>query len=78
MNASYAVSDSNIVTSVVSSIRLRVAIDRTWDFADAPAAIRYVEEGRVRGKAVVVVARRAPANPSGSPDRVSSQRESPG
>ena len=45
------------LANLVDAGKLRVAIDRTWDFADAPAAIRYVEEGRVRGKAVVVVAR---------------------
>ena len=45
------------LATLVEEGKLRVAIDRTWDFADAPAAIRYVEEGRVRGKAVVVVAR---------------------
>jgi NADPH:quinone reductase-like Zn-dependent oxidoreductase len=30
-------------------------VDRTFELADAPAAIRHVEDGRVRGKAVVVV-----------------------
>jgi NADPH:quinone reductase-like Zn-dependent oxidoreductase len=43
------------LANLVETGKLRVAIDRTWELADAPAAIRYVEECRVRGKAVVVV-----------------------
>ena len=34
---------------------IRPVIDRTYSLAEAPAAIKYVEDGHVRGKAVVVV-----------------------
>jgi NADPH:quinone reductase-like Zn-dependent oxidoreductase len=30
-------------------------IDRTYPLADVPAAIRYMREGRVRGKVVITV-----------------------
>ena len=36
---------------------IRPVIDRTYPLAEAPAAIKYVEDGHVRGKAVVVVSR---------------------
>ena len=34
---------------------IRAVIDRTYSLAEAPAAIISVENGHVRGKAVVVV-----------------------
>jgi NADPH:quinone reductase-like Zn-dependent oxidoreductase len=43
------------LANLVEAGKVRVVIDRTWELADTPAAIRYVEEGRVRGKAVVIV-----------------------
>ena len=43
------------LAAMIDAGSLRVVVDRTYPLADAAAAIRYVEEGRVRGKAVVVV-----------------------
>lgn len=43
------------LAGMIEAGKLRVAVDRTYQLAEAPAAIRSVEEGRVRGKAVVVV-----------------------
>lgn len=43
------------LAGLVEAGKLRVVVDRTFELAEAPEAIRYVEEGRVRGKAVVVV-----------------------
>ena len=43
------------LAGMIEAGTLRVVVDRTFPLAEAPEAIRYVEEGRVRGKAVVVV-----------------------
>lgn len=43
------------LAGMIEEGKLRVAIDRTFSLAEAPAAIRYVEDGHVRGKAVVVL-----------------------
>ena len=45
------------LAGMIEAGTLCVAIDTTYPLADAGAAIRYVEDGRVRGKAVVVVSR---------------------
>jgi NADPH:quinone reductase-like Zn-dependent oxidoreductase len=43
------------LAAMIDAGKVRVVVDRTYDLAQAPAAIRYVEDGHVRGKAVVVV-----------------------
>lgn len=43
------------LAGMVEAGTLRVVIDRTFELADAATAIRHVEDGSVRGKAVVVV-----------------------
>jgi NADPH:quinone reductase-like Zn-dependent oxidoreductase len=43
------------LAGMIEQGQIRPVIDRTFPLAEAPAAIRYVEEGHVRGKAVVVV-----------------------
>lgn len=40
---------------MIEAGQLRVVVDRTYPLANAGAAIRYVEDGHVRGKAVVLV-----------------------
>jgi NADPH:quinone reductase-like Zn-dependent oxidoreductase len=40
---------------MIEAGEIRAVIDRTWELADAAAAIRHVEDGHVRGKAVVVI-----------------------
>jgi NADPH:quinone reductase-like Zn-dependent oxidoreductase len=41
---------------LVESGRIRVVIDRTYPLAEVPEAIRYLEDGRARGKVVIDVA----------------------
>jgi NADPH:quinone reductase-like Zn-dependent oxidoreductase len=41
--------------SLVASGDLTPVIDRTYALADAPAAVRYLEEGHTRGKVVITV-----------------------
>lgn len=43
------------LAELIHAGKLRVVVDRTYPLADAGAAIRYVEDGHVRGKAVVLV-----------------------
>jgi NADPH:quinone reductase-like Zn-dependent oxidoreductase len=43
------------LAGMIETGTVRVVVDRTFELVDAAAAIRYVEDGRVRGKAVVVV-----------------------
>jgi NADPH:quinone reductase-like Zn-dependent oxidoreductase len=40
---------------LVESGRIAPAIDRTYPLSETPAAIRYVQEGRARGKVVITV-----------------------
>ena len=47
--------DLETLREMVESGAVRPALDRTYPLADAPQAIRDLEEGRVRGKAVVTV-----------------------
>lgn len=43
------------LAAMIDAGKLRVVVDRTFPLPQAAAAIRYVEDGHVRGKAVVVV-----------------------
>jgi NADPH:quinone reductase-like Zn-dependent oxidoreductase len=47
--------DLLVLTELIESGKLTPAIDRSYALADAPAAIRYLDEGRVRGKIVITV-----------------------
>jgi NADPH:quinone reductase-like Zn-dependent oxidoreductase len=47
--------DLETIRELVESGGVRPAVDRTYPLADAPQAIRDLEEGRIRGKAVVTV-----------------------
>ena len=44
------------LAAMIETGKLRVVVDRTYPLAEAGAAIRHVEDGHVRGKAVVRVA----------------------
>jgi NADPH:quinone reductase-like Zn-dependent oxidoreductase len=44
-----------LLTELIESGKLVPVVDRTFPLAEVPAAIRYLAEGRVRGKIVVVV-----------------------
>ncbi len=46
--------DLDVLLGHVARGELRVVVDRTYDLADAAAAIAYVETGRARGKVVVL------------------------
>ena len=43
------------LAALVESGSIAPVIDRTYPLAEAPDAIRYVEEGRARGKVVVAI-----------------------
>ena len=46
--------DLNRLTGLITSGAVRPMIDRSFSFADIPAAIAYVEQGHARGKVVAV------------------------
>ena len=45
--------DLEILSELLASRKLKVMIDRHYGLAEVPQAIRYVEQGHVRGKVVV-------------------------
>jgi NADPH:quinone reductase-like Zn-dependent oxidoreductase len=47
--------DLETIRELVDDGAVKPAVDRTYPLADAPQAIRDLEEGRVRGKAVITV-----------------------
>jgi NADPH:quinone reductase-like Zn-dependent oxidoreductase len=53
--ASENAEDLVTLRELVESGKLAPAIDRTYPLGEAPAAIRYVQEGRARGKVVITV-----------------------
>jgi NADPH:quinone reductase-like Zn-dependent oxidoreductase len=40
---------------LIEAGKLAPAIDRTYPLAEAPAAIQYLQDGRARGKVVVMI-----------------------
>ncbi len=51
--------DLEVLTQLIEAGRVAPVIDRTYPLHEAPAAIRYLEAGRARGKVVVTVPDRA-------------------
>ena len=47
--------DLIILRDLIESAKITPAIDRTYPLSEAPAAIRYVQEGRARGKVTVTI-----------------------
>lgn len=47
--------DMLVLARLVESGKLAPVIDRTYPLAEAPEAIRYLEEGRARGKVAIIV-----------------------
>jgi NADPH:quinone reductase-like Zn-dependent oxidoreductase len=47
--------DMIVLKELIEAGKITPAIDRTYPLADAPKAIRYVEEGHARGKAVITI-----------------------
>ena len=43
------------LTELIESGRVTPAVDRTYPLSEVPVAIRYMEEGRARGKVVITV-----------------------
>ena len=44
------------VTALVEDGKLAAVVDRTYQLAETAEGLRYVEQGHVRGKAIVTVA----------------------
>ncbi|HLR95786.1 MAG TPA: NAD(P)-dependent alcohol dehydrogenase [Jiangellaceae bacterium] len=47
--------DMSVLTQLIDAGKLMPAIDRTYPLAEAPKAIRYLEEGHARGKVVITL-----------------------
>lgn len=47
--------DLETLKGLIESGKVRPVVDRTYPLDELPAALRYVEEGRVRGKVVITV-----------------------
>jgi NADPH:quinone reductase-like Zn-dependent oxidoreductase len=47
--------DLTALIELVEAGKVKPVIDRTYSLADAPEAIRYLEQGHVRGKVVITV-----------------------
>jgi NADPH:quinone reductase-like Zn-dependent oxidoreductase len=47
--------DLTVLTELVEAGDVTPAIDRTYPLCDSPAAIRYLEEGRARGKVTITI-----------------------
>ena len=48
--------DLELLSELIEAGKLRPRIDRRYRFADIPAAIAYLEQGRARAKVVVGMA----------------------
>jgi NADPH:quinone reductase-like Zn-dependent oxidoreductase len=47
--------DLMFLKGLIESGKITPVIDRTYPLAEAPQAIRYLEQGRARGKVVITV-----------------------
>jgi NADPH:quinone reductase-like Zn-dependent oxidoreductase len=47
--------DLLVLTELIEAGKVTPAIDRTYPLAEAPKAVRYVEEGHARGKVVITI-----------------------
>ncbi len=47
--------DLMVLKELIESVKLTPVIDRTYPLAEVPEAMRYLEEGHARGKAVITV-----------------------
>ncbi len=56
VSAHVTAKDLELLTELIEAGKVRPQIDRRYPFAEIPAAIAYLEEGRARGKVVVGVA----------------------
>ncbi|MEA2684876.1 MAG: hypothetical protein QOE93_71, partial [Actinomycetota bacterium] len=56
VSAHVTAKDLELLSELIVAGKVRPQIDRSYPFAEIPAAIAYLEEGHARGKVVVVVA----------------------
>ena len=56
VQAHVTATDLELLTELIEAAKVRPRIDRRYRFADLPAAIAYLEQGRARSKVVVEVA----------------------
>jgi NADPH:quinone reductase-like Zn-dependent oxidoreductase len=56
VSADVATKDLELLSELIEAGKVRPQIDRRYPFAEIPAAIAYLEQGRARGKVVVGVA----------------------
>jgi NADPH:quinone reductase-like Zn-dependent oxidoreductase len=56
VQAHVTTSDLELLSGLIEAGKVRPRIDRRYRFAEIPAAIAYLEQGRARGKVVVAVA----------------------
>jgi NADPH:quinone reductase-like Zn-dependent oxidoreductase len=56
VSARVTAGDLEFLSELIEAGQVRPAIDRRYSFAEIPAAIAYLEQGRARGKVVVGVA----------------------
>jgi NADPH:quinone reductase-like Zn-dependent oxidoreductase len=54
--ASISPGDLKAISGMIEAGKVRPTIERTYSFAETPAALRYVKEGHARAKVVVTVA----------------------
>ena len=47
--------DLIVLKELIESGKVRPVIDRTYPLAEAPKAIRYLEEGHAKGKVLITV-----------------------
>jgi NADPH:quinone reductase-like Zn-dependent oxidoreductase len=47
--------DLNILAGLMQSGKMTPVIDRTYKLSEAPAALKYLEQGHARGKVVITV-----------------------
>lgn len=56
VSANVATEDLELLSELIEAGKVRPQIDQRYPFAEIPAAIAYLEQGRARGKVVVGVA----------------------
>jgi NADPH:quinone reductase-like Zn-dependent oxidoreductase len=54
-----------VLKDLIESGKVRPGIDRTYPLAEAPKAIRYLEEGHAKGKVVITSDTRSSAQTTG-------------
>ena len=58
VSANVATEDLELLSELIEAGKVRPQIDRRYPFAEIPAAIAYLDQGRARGKVVVGVGMR--------------------